>query len=447
MAGNNPRKFKDRIALLNQKQAESTAQFQAVMRDVSEVKKPPPQPYPPNFEQAVGGDGLLIPRHLSPGLPTHHPHYRYGGSLPNVNQMASAAAAAASAISPDVQNTLQGLPSMPQSVPFDHQQFVMNPAAYGDGGQAVGGDRSRGGGTVGGGGAIRNRSGERRWDTSPYGNDRSYYSSSLSTYLSPPPESRWRRTSSDSALYQKLNQPHQNQKSSSEHGSPDYGSVSEDVKPPPELLNNLLLKEGDLLPVKEEPPTSMNNLNGGLETYQHSNKSPQVPCTTGQQTSNPNSPLSPVTLSPPCRPRMQTGLDIHQQYHSGSSSPIYQQPYMPPQTNNLEQEFQRFRLDCPPHGQFQDTQFHDTGGNNFINNPGTPTTGPTSPHTPSALPDIYIQDYSQDWSQECDKGIDADFVDTLREGLEPIDDQLLATLTGTGTYVDPAVEEQFKMNY
>lgn len=102
---------------------------------------------------------------------------------------------------------------------------------------------------------------------------------------------------------------------------------------------------------------------------------------------------------------------------------------MPPQTNNLEQEFQRFRLECPPHGQFQDTG------------------GPTSPHTPSALPDIYIQDYSQDWSQDCDKGLDADFVDTLREGLEPIDDQLLATLTGTGTYVDPAVEEQFKMNY
>ena len=77
MAGNNPRKFKDRIALLNQKQAESTAQFQAVMRDVSEVKKPPPQSYTPNFEQAIGGDGLMIPRHLSPGLPTHHPHYRW----------------------------------------------------------------------------------------------------------------------------------------------------------------------------------------------------------------------------------------------------------------------------------------------------------------------------------------------------------------------------------
>ena len=75
--------------------------------------------------------------------------------------------------------------------------------------------------------------------------------------------------------------------------------------------------------------------------------------------------------------------------------------------------------------------------------------GPTSPHTPTTLPDIYIQDYSQDWTQECEKGLlDRDFVDTLREGLEPIDDQLMAELTRTtGTFVDPAVEEQFKMNY
>ena len=70
--------------------------------------------------------------------------------------------------------------------------------------------------------------------------------------------------------------------------------------------------------------------------------------------------------------------------------------------------------------------------------------GPTSPHTPgSTLPDIYIQD----WSQDCgDKTLEADFAE-LREGLEPIDDQLLATLTNSATFVDPAVEEQFKMNY
>jgi len=436
MAGNNPRKFKDRIALLNQKQAESTAQFQAVMRDVSEVKKPPAQPFAPNFEPTIGGDGLMIPRHLSPGLPSHNPHFRYGGSLPNVNQMVSAAAAAAGG--QDTQNSLQGLPSMPQSVPFDQPQFVMS-QGYGENSQPVGADRSRGGGGGGGGGgAIRNRSGERRWDSSPYGTDRGYYSSSLSTYLSPPPESRWRRTSSDSALYQKLNQAPQNQKSSSEQCSPEYagaGLLNEDVKPSPELLNSLL-KDGELLPVKEEPsvPVTVSpaSVNGGLETFQQSPKSTQVSCTTGPQ-SSPTTPLSPPCPSQPA-------------YHSGSSSPspLYQQPYLP-HTNNLEQEFQRFRLDCPPH-----SQFHDNRGSLIITNPGTPTTGtgPTSPHTPSALPDIYIQDYSQDWATECDKGIDADFVNTLREDLEPIDDQLLATLTGTGgTFVDPAVEEQFKMNY
>ena len=55
--------------------------------------------------------------------------------------------------------------------------------------------------------------------------------------------------------------------------------------------------------------------------------------------------------------------------------------------------------------------------------------------------------YIQDWAQDCEKSLDADFVNTMREGLEPIDDQLLATLTSTATFVDPAVEEQFKMNY
>ena len=45
-------------------------------------------------------------------------------------------------------------------------------------------------------------------------------------------------------------------------------------------------------------------------------------------------------------------------------------------------------------------------------------------------------------------GLDTDFtVDQLRQGLEPIDDQMLAMLTGTGSAEpDPEVEEQFKMN-
>ena len=102
-------------------------------------------------------------------------------------------------------------------------------------------------------------------------------------------------------------------------------------------------------------------------------------------------------------------------------------------------------------GRPQPAQEHNTGEKSlsFPVSIKSSNPGPTSPHTPTTLPDIYIQDYSQDWSQECEKGLlDRDFVDTLREGLEPIDDQLMAELTrSTGTFVDPAVEEQFKMNY
>ena len=76
MAGNNPRKFKDRIALHSQKQAEGTAQFQEVMREVAEVRKPPVS-LPFDGDRMMGGGeggGVAIPRHLAP-LPTHQ-HYR-----------------------------------------------------------------------------------------------------------------------------------------------------------------------------------------------------------------------------------------------------------------------------------------------------------------------------------------------------------------------------------
>ena len=67
--------------------------------------------------------------------------------------------------------------------------------------------------------------------------------------------------------------------------------------------------------------------------------------------------------------------------------------------------------------------------------------GPTSPHTPGSFPpEIYIED----WTQH-NKTLEDDF-SVLRQDLEPIDDQLLATLTSSVTFVDPATEEQFKMN-
>ena len=204
-------------------------------------------------------------------------------------------------------------------MPLDQSGF----GQYIEGGQLRGSERSLGGGggvavSGGGGGAIRNRSGERRWDSSPY-SDRNYYSSSLvTTYLSPPPESRWRRTSSDSALYQKLTQPTSpNQKSPSEQGSPEYSPAGDDVKPAPELLETLL-REGEqqLQTVKEEP--------------QYQPQSNRVSHQSGS-----SSPVSPHYTQP-------TFLPPHQHHHS----------------HHLEKEFRRFRLDvdCPP-------QFQDSGGN------------------------------------------------------------------------------------
>ncbi len=111
MAANNPRKFKDRIAQLAQKQAEGTAQFQEVMREVAEVKKTTPHPVlnNSNHNNNFGGptaaaqqqqhrqpqqqqqqqqqqqhhvmiassEGMMIPRHLSPVQLPPQPHYRY----------------------------------------------------------------------------------------------------------------------------------------------------------------------------------------------------------------------------------------------------------------------------------------------------------------------------------------------------------------------------------
>ena len=210
---------------------------------------------------------------------------------------------------------------------------------------------------------TRNRSGERRWDNSPY-SDRSpvqpYYSSSLVTsYLSPPPESRWRRTSSDSAIYQKPNNPptptSPNQKSSSEQGSPEYSPASEDIKPPPELLQSLL-RDDHLHTVKEEP--GMIHVNG-VSNVDNRLASPGP----GSQYNSGSS--SPVVMYPP-----------HQSHQS------YNLP--PRQQNNLEEKLQNFHLDCPSrvsqvstvssggHGQYQE---QDSGSYLQHNNPSTPTTG------------------------------------------------------------------------
>ncbi|CAK1551429.1 unnamed protein product [Leptosia nina] len=114
----NPRKFSEKIALHNQKQAEETAAFEKIMREVSDAtNKPEEAPLVSQYTMSGGRSGGMSPTPRSPG--------QRGRTSSSVGPM--------------------------------------------------------------------RRPADRKHDTSPYGSN---------VYLSPPPDSNWRRTNSDSALHQ-----------------------------------------------------------------------------------------------------------------------------------------------------------------------------------------------------------------------------------------------------
>ncbi|XP_036859681.1 CREB-regulated transcription coactivator 1 isoform X8 [Manis javanica] len=160
---NNPRKFSEKIALHNQKQAEETAAFEEVMKDLSLTRAARLQLQKSQYLQLGPSRGQY-----------------YGGSLPNVNQIGS------------------GTVDLPFQTPF----------------QSSGLDTSR---TTRHHGLVdrvyreRGRLGSphrrplsvdkhgRQADSCPYG----------AVYLSPPADTSWRRTNSDSALHQSTMTPAQ----------------------------------------------------------------------------------------------------------------------------------------------------------------------------------------------------------------------------------------------
>ncbi|XP_054529502.1 CREB-regulated transcription coactivator 1 isoform X13 [Gorilla gorilla gorilla] len=170
---NNPRKFSEKIALHNQKQAEETAAFEEVMKDLSLTRAARLQLQKSQYLQLGPSRGQY-----------------YGGSLPNVNQIGS------------------GTMDLPFQTPF----------------QSSGLDTSR---TTRHHGLVdrvyreRGRLGSphrrplsvdkhgRQADSCPYG----------TVYLSPPADTSWRRTNSDSALHQSTMTPTQPESFSS--GSQD----------------------------------------------------------------------------------------------------------------------------------------------------------------------------------------------------------------------------------
>ncbi|XP_074159043.1 CREB-regulated transcription coactivator 1 isoform X8 [Sminthopsis crassicaudata] len=163
---NNPRKFSEKIALHNQKQAEETAAFEEVMKDLSLTRAARLQLQKTQYLQLGQSRGQY-----------------YGGSLPNVNQIGSSSM------------------DLPFQTPF----------------QSSGLDTSR---TTRHHGLVdrvyrdRNRLGSphrRPLSVDKHGRQISF---SLdcpygTVYLSPPSDTSWRRTNSDSALHQSTMTPAQ----------------------------------------------------------------------------------------------------------------------------------------------------------------------------------------------------------------------------------------------
>ncbi|XP_063084087.1 CREB-regulated transcription coactivator 1 isoform X8 [Cavia porcellus] len=176
---NNPRKFSEKIALHNQKQAEETAAFEEVMKDLSLTRAARLQLQKSQYLQLGPSRGQY-----------------YGGSLPNVNQIGSGTADLSFQPSGFLGEALAAAPV--SLTPF----------------QSSGLDTSR---TTRHHGLVdrvyreRGRLGSphrrplsvdkhgRQADSCPYG----------TVYLSPPADSSWRRTNSDSALHQSTMAPAQ----------------------------------------------------------------------------------------------------------------------------------------------------------------------------------------------------------------------------------------------
>ncbi|XP_035276305.1 CREB-regulated transcription coactivator 1-like isoform X1 [Anguilla anguilla] len=158
---NNPRKFSEKIALHNQKQAEETAAFEEVMKDLSITRAARLQSQKTQYLQLGQNRGQY-----------------YGGSLPNVNQIGN------------------GSTDLPFQTPFQtdtsrttrHHGLVDR--VYRDRNRLTSPHRRP---------QSVDKHG-RQIDSCPYG----------AVYLSPPPDTSWRRTNSDSALHQStLNPPPQ----------------------------------------------------------------------------------------------------------------------------------------------------------------------------------------------------------------------------------------------
>ncbi|KAL9824281.1 CREB-regulated transcription coactivator 1 isoform 2-T2 [Geothlypis trichas] len=162
-ASNNPRKFSEKIALHNQKQAEETAAFEEVMKDLSLTRAHRLQLQKTQYLQLGQSRGQY-----------------YGGSLPNVNQIGNSAM------------------DLPFQTPFQSSALDTSRTTRHHGlVDRVYRERNRLGSPHRRPLAVDKHG--RQVDSCPYG----------TVYLSPPSDTSWRRTNSDSALHQSTMTPAQ----------------------------------------------------------------------------------------------------------------------------------------------------------------------------------------------------------------------------------------------
>ncbi|KAM9357901.1 CREB-regulated transcription coactivator 1b [Symphorus nematophorus] len=163
-SSNNPRKFSEKIALHNQKQAEETAAFEEVMKDLNITRAARLQLQKTQYLQLGQNRGQY-----------------YGGSLPNVNQIGNGN------IDLPFQNSV-----LDTSRTTRHHGLV----------ERVYRDRNR----------ITSPH-RRPLSVDKHGRQISFFVCGRmscpysSVYLSPPPDTSWRRTNSDSALHQSAMNP------------------------------------------------------------------------------------------------------------------------------------------------------------------------------------------------------------------------------------------------
>ncbi|CAG2169004.1 unnamed protein product [Oppiella nova] len=155
----NPRKFSEKIALHNQKQAEETAAFEQIMREVIGATRGPTYP---KSQQHLHISSSMVCR---------------AGSLPNVNQIGQSVNKSGI----DLQSALNNLEDMKHG--RDDRSGRRNVRL------------------------LRHRVGVSRSNAClsvcpQFDHKRAMNSPNCVTYLSPPPDTNWRRTNSDSALHQ-----------------------------------------------------------------------------------------------------------------------------------------------------------------------------------------------------------------------------------------------------